>query len=534
MPAGTKDRIFWGIGRVLAKNRRNEILASGARWRLLKLLNIYRLLVASATIAVSLTPLFARDLDIQAPYVVASTGTIYLFIGLASIAFLARQWPSLAIQSELQPLCDLVALTVITQASGAQISLFAFLLIPPVAVAAASALNLRRGVFFAALSALITIGATIGAGFNQQLAVLMYARTGLFALGLVVVAVIAHQLATRFFETEALAEKRGIEVRELDAINRRIIAHLKTGVLITDKNGDILRSNPAAARYIKPQLRSAVARLVSDNPRSTRSVYEPENDSSLLLTVMPLGPTGNARRLIFIEDNAIAHEQARAMKLAALGRLTAGIAHQVRNPLSAIAHANALLAEDGTLDGQQQHLSRIIANQSSRLGGMVESILKLSRRETAQPALIALKAWLDEFLRDYTERHPEQSGRLKIAAEKIDGVEVRFDPGQLEHVVTNLVDNAFLHGDSSKGVYLKVGFNAAHVYLDVLDRGSGIAQPERLFEPFATTRSDGTGLGLYLAHELAVANNAELTASPRASGGTRFRVEFAQDKAWLE
>lgn len=534
MPAGTKDRIFWGIGQVLAKRRRNEILAAGARWRLLKLLNIYRMLVASASIAVALTPLFARHLDIQAPYVVAVTGSSYLLLGLLSIGLLARQWPSLSIQSELQPLVDLVALIVITQASGAQIPLFVFLLIPPVAVAAASALNLRRAVFFAALCALITLGATLGVGFNQDLAILIYTRAGFFALGLIAVAISAHQMATRLFETEALAEKRGIEVRELDAINRRIIAQMRTGVMITDASGDILRANPAATGYITPQLRSAISRLAGSAAYSGSSVYERENASSLLLTVVPLNPSRNARRLVFLEDNEVAHEQARAMKLAALGRLTAGIAHQVRNPLAAISHANELLREDGTLDGQQQHLSRIITNQSARLSGMVESILKLSRRDTVQPALIELKPWLDSFLRDYSERHPEQADRLRLNADKMDSVEVRFDPGQLEHVVVNLVDNAFLHGDSDKGVAIRVGFNSAHVYLDVLDRGPGIAQPERLFEPFATTRTDGTGLGLYLARELAVANNARLSAYARESGGTRFRLEFAQDKAWLE
>ncbi len=534
MPAGTKDRIFWGIGQVLAKRLRNEILAAEARWRLLKVLNIYRMSVASATIAVSLTPLFARHLDIQAPYVVVIAGSSYLLMGLVSIGLLARQWPGLAIQSELQPLLDLVALTVITQASGAQISLFVFLLIPPVAVAAASALNLRRAVFFAALCALITLGATLGTGFSQDLAVLVYTRAGLFALGLIAVAITAHQMATRLFETEALAEKRGIEVRELDAINRRIIAHMRTGVMITDGNGDILRANPSATSYITPQLRSTIARLAGPDAPSGSSVYERENASSLLLMVVPLDSTRNGRRLVFLEDNEVAHEQARAMKLAALGRLTAGIAHQVRNPLTAIAHANELLSEDGTLDGQQQHLSRIIANQSARLGGMVESILKLSRRDTVQPSLIELKPWLDSLLRDYSERHPELANRLRLLADKMDGIEVRFDPGQLEHVVVNLVDNAFLHGDSDSGVGIRVGFNSAHVYLDVIDRGPGIAQPERLFEPFATTRTDGTGLGLYLARELAVANNAQLSAAAREGGGTRFRLEFAQDKAWLE
>jgi two-component system sensor histidine kinase PilS (NtrC family) len=533
MPDGTKDRVFWSISRFLAKRARPEILATPARWRLLKALNIYRLLVAGTSIIVAATPLIAEYLHITAPTTVAITGIIYLALGLVSIGFLSRHWPGLGIQVEFQPLLDLIALTVITQAANSDLGIFSFLLIAPVAVAAANALNLRRALFFSALCALTVLGATLGTGLTKNLAVLLYARAGLFALGLMVVAFIAYQLATRLFETEALAEQRGIEMRELDDINRRIIAQLRTGVVITDYRGEFLRLNPAATRYNEPALRTTITRLAGVEARHGSLVYQHQAAGALLLTVMPLGSGQNARRLVFIEDTEIAREQARAMTLAALGRLTAGIAHQVRNPLSAISQANQLLAEDDTLDNEQQHLSRIIGNQSARLAGMVDSILKLSRRETVEPGLIELATWLDTLVQDYGERHPERIPHLHRAGMS-QSIETRFDPGQLEHVVVNLVDNAFIHGNSRAGVYLRIGFSGARAYLDVLDRGPGIAQPERLFEPFATTRANGTGLGLYLARELAIANGAHLEAYPRKNGGSRFRLEFAQDNAWLE
>ena len=533
MPDGTQDRIFWSISRLLAKRARPEILATPARWRLLKVLNIYRLLVASACIILALTPIAVDQLNIESPIIVAITGIIYLALGLTSIGLLSHQWPGLGVQVEIQPLLDLVAITVLTQAANADLGIFSFLLIPPIAAAAASALNLRRALFFAALSALIMLGATLGSGFTRNLAVLLYARSGLYALGLLALAFIAYQLATRLFETEALAVQRGIEVREMDAINRRIIAQLRTGVIITDDRGEFLRLNPAATHYSDPALRATITRLAGPEAKHGSTVYQRKEGGALLLTVLPLGNNENARRLVFVEDTEIAHEQARAMTLAALGRLTAGIAHQIRNPLSAISQANQLLAEDGILDGEQQHLSRIIANQSARLAGMVDSILKLSRREAAEPAHIELKSWLDEFVQDYGERHPDRLPHLHLVSAN-PSVETRFDPGQLQHVVTNLVDNAFVHGDPGAKVYLRIGFSGAHVYLDVLDRGPGIAQPERLFEPFATTRASGTGLGLYLARELAIANGAHLEAYPRQNGGSRFRLEFAQDNAWLE
>jgi two-component system sensor histidine kinase PilS (NtrC family) len=322
-------------------------------------------------------------------------------------------------------------------------------------------------------------------------------------------------------------------MRELNDINRRIIAQLHTGVVITDDHGEFLRLNPAATRYNEPALRTTIARLAGAEARHSFLAYQRQGAGALLLTVMPLGSGQNARRLVFIEDAEIAHEQARTMTLAALGRLTAGIAHQIRNPLSAISQANQLLAEDDTLNNEQQHLNHIIGNQSARLAGMVDSILKLSRRETAEPGHIELTTWLDTLVQDYGERRPERSPHLHLV-DTNQNIEIRFDPGQLEHIVINLVDNAFVHGNSRTGVYLKIGFSGARVYLDVLDRGPGIAQPEHLFEPFATTRANGTGLGLYLARELAIANGARLEAYPRKNGGSRFRLEFAQDNAWLE
>ncbi len=533
MPDGTKDRIFWSISQLLAKRVRPEMRATPTRWHLLKILNIYRLLVAGTSIVIAVTPITTEYLHLAAPTTIAITGIIYLILGLLSIGFLSYRWPRLGIQAEFQPLLDLIALTVITQAASSDLGIFSFLLIAPVTVAAANALNLRRALFFAALCALTVLGVTLGTGLTQNLAILLYARAGLFALGLLAAAFIAYQLATRLFRTEALAEQRGIEMRELDDINRRIIARLRTGGVITNDHGEFLRLNPAATRYDKPALRATIAHLAGTGAEHGSQVYRRREAGALLLTVMPLGSGQNARRLVFIEDAEIAHEQARAMTLAALGRLTAGIAHQVRNPLSAISQANQLLAEDGTLDNEQQHLSRIIGNQSARLADMVDSILKLSRRKTSEPEPIELATWLDAFVQDYGERHPDRLPHLHLTGTP-QGIRTRFDPGQLEHVVVNLVDNAFVHGDSRTGVYLRIGFSDARAYLDVLDRGPGIAQPERLFEPFATTRANGTGLGLYLARELAIANGAHLEASERKSGGSRFRLEFAQDNAWLE
>ncbi|MGH8272482.1 MAG: sensor histidine kinase, partial [Gammaproteobacteria bacterium] len=237
--------------------------------------------------------------------------------------------------------------------------------------------------------------------------------------------------------------------------------------------------------------------------------------------------------LIFIEDARAAVEQAQALKLAALGRLTAGIAHQVRNPLAAIAHANQLLAETPALDERARELVRIIARQSTRLDGVVEDILSLSRPGTARPRALSLALCLDGFVGDYRERQPGRAHRLQMRMQVPDA-EVNFDMGHLDHIVGNLVDNAFVHGDSAEGVEMLLDVQHGQACLEVLDRGPGPGDTSRFFEPFFTTHASGTGLGLYIARELANANGARLTVSARDGGGTRFRLEFARDNAWLQ
>lgn len=530
---GAKDRIFWAIGERFAKSGHATAAGYAVRWHLLELLNIYRLLVAAAAIAIAAAPPAARALQISAPLVVGLAGLGYLLLGLAAIAALAREQPSLEVQAQIEPLADLLAAVVFVQATGADLGILAFMLIVPVTAAAAALRSLRSVVFFAALAALTVLAAAIGTQVGQALPVTVYTEAGLFGLGIFALALITHALAIRLLESETLAARRGMALRELDAINRRIIAQLRTGVAVTDANGDILRMNPAAAALLDAASRAVLRRLAGGEARRRTHNIETTNGGTLILTVIPLDETESGGRLVFVEDANAAMEQAQSLKLAALGRLTAGIAHQVRNPLAAIAHANQLLAETPELGDRESRLVDIISHQSTRLDGVVGDILSLSRRGAAHSRNFDLNDWLGQFADVYRERQPERAHHLHCEpAER--AIEVRFDPGHLEHIAANLVDNAFVHADSEAGVKVRVGSMAGSVYLDVLDRGPGIAQPDRLFEPFATTRAEGTGLGLYLARELAAANGARLAASPRQGGGTRLRLEFAQGNAWLE
>ncbi|MGH8273667.1 MAG: sensor histidine kinase [Gammaproteobacteria bacterium] len=536
--AGGEGRLFWRIGPIFAKRStatERHGGRGGVRWRLLELLNIYRIIVAAATIVVAVAPPVARTLQVSSPEAVFAAGIIYLLFALIAIPTLAHERPGLWIQSQLEPIVDLLASAVIVQATGADLGILAAMLASPVAVAAAAATSRKQAVFFAALAALTVLAAAAGSQLSLALPPNIYTEAGLFGLGALALALVSHSLASRLLESEILALIRGKEVRQLDAMNRHIVAQLATGIMVTDASGSLLRTNPAAKRLLDTAGRAAAIRLAVAGKGQRRETHNLKltGGETRFLTILPLESDSASSRLIFVEDARAAKEQAQSLKLAALGRLTAGMAHQIRNPLSAIVHANQMLAETRGLNERTRRLIAVISHQSARLDAMVEDILALSKPGAARPRSFDLAAWLDGFLADYRDRKPENSNRLKVWLDD-NSIETRFDLSHLDHIVTNLLDNAFRHANTPAGVQLTAGKRNGQAFLDVLDRGPGLADSERLFEPFHTTHSAGTGLGLYIARELATANGAWLTATARKGGGTRFHLQFTREQSWLK
>ena len=377
-----------------------------------------------------------------------------------------------------------------------------------------------------AVATLLLLAVVLVAHLGGPTSIAGYSAAALLGLGLFALAWLGHFLATRLLASEALAQRRGLDVERLDALNRRVIAELDIGLVIIDAAGRILRTNPAVHHLLGDEGLLRLAELIHE----PREDYGEERLISLSggarrrIRLRALGQ--HRERLVFIEDANAAAAQAQALKLAALGRLSAGIAHQVRNPLAAISHASQLLGESAVLGEHEHRLVGIIERQSRRLENVVEDVLRLSRRAPADVRGFDLVEWLHHFRARYGESRPEHLPRLKIyTPERI--LPVRFDSGHLSLIVENLVDNAFGHGASAAGVAIRASQSAAMVYLDVLDRGPGVAgREEDMFEPFATTHAQGTGLGLYLARELAAANGAEISAGPRRDGGARFRLKM--------
>jgi two-component system sensor histidine kinase PilS (NtrC family) len=228
-------------------------------------------------------------------------------------------------------------------------------------------------------------------------------------------------------------------------------------------------------------------------------------------------------------------ERVQQSKLAALGRLSASIAHEIRNPVGAMSHAGQLLAESPGIGPAERRLTDIIRSNSERVSTIINNVLQLSRREATRPTRLPLHDWFDDFSREFAETMQIEPGLIDIQAASED-IEVRFDPTHLHQVVWNLCDNALKYGGSKVEIRLS-RLNASYrPYLEVSDRGDGIepAAADRLFEPFYTGRKGGTGLGLFIARELCQLNRAVLLYEPRGGGGSVFRIVFSDPQRWEE
>jgi two-component system sensor histidine kinase PilS (NtrC family) len=245
----------------------------------------------------------------------------------------------------------------------------------------------------------------------------------------------------------------------------------------------------------------------------------------------PLGNRNEGDMLIFLEDTSQITREALQLKLASLGRLTASIAHEIRNPLGAISHASQLFGESHDLNPADRRLTEIIKTNSARVNQVIENVLQISRGSPGNPVPIRLQTWFQELTTELVKNQGFQPGALRLQIEP-EECRVVADPEQLRQVVTNLCSNAREAIADPQLLELRIVGGITkdydHPVVDILDNGPGI-EPEvakQIFEPFFTTRNKGTGLGLYIAKELCEINRIRLEYIPGPTGGSCFRLHF--------
>lgn len=516
-------------------------------WTPLHYLNLYRLALAGLFVSLAglgIGPELLGKLD---PGLFLATSAIYLAAGLVNVVTIALRFPAFSIQVYSQILVDFVAITVLMHTSGGIGSGLGMLLV--VAIAGGSLLTVgRTAIALAAAASLFVLLEEIYAQLEQVFPTTHYTQAGLLGVTFFTTAMLAHVLARRVRESEELAARRGTDLAFMEQLAAYVIERMQTGIMILGEAGVVKLANdsarhllglhaaPTDAIELPPALRAQFTAWIDDPGHDTMTFRAPATGADLLprFARISTDPAGDV--LVFLEDTAATAQQAQQLKLASLGRLTASIAHEIRNPLGAISHAGQLLAESPGIASADQRLTEIIRDHSKRMNTIIENILRLSRRGQAHPEEFELKPWLVEFHSEFTRSHQIEPGQIRLTVRPAD-LCVRIDRSQLHQILLNLCENGFTHSQPANHtprLTLEGGFlNDSNIpYLAVIDNGHGIAPDtaEHMFEPFFTTQSSGTGLGLYIARELCEANQARLSYAPADSGGSCFSITFADPR----
>ncbi|TAH41750.1 MAG: PAS domain-containing protein [Betaproteobacteria bacterium] len=427
----------------------------------------------------------------------------------------------------LQILVDVLALSVIMWASGGYRSGMPVLMMVVLAGTGLLAEG-RMVLFFAALATLAVLieNAWRFASGGQPGDFL---QVGIFCTGFFGIAVVSRRLALRAQANASLAAERGAALVRQQAVNERIIRDMHDGVIVVGADGRALQVNPQAAALL------GVSRIEG----RMLSEIDPVFDEALAHDgqeprVLRLGPGGRLMRcrtvhseaegaagevLIYLTDFEDVERQMQQLKLAALGRLTASMAHEIRNPLSAVTQAAELLCEEKRAN-MQARLARIINDNAHRIERMIRDVLALGRREHIVPEALPLAAFAAEVIdaRVLTDEVERAVYALDIGGDITLGV----DRAHLHQILDNLLANARRYCSGRPGsvrLYAEA-LAGGRVALHVADDGPGLDEATRghLFEPFFTTHAKGTGLGLYIARELAEANDATLELDGEGAG----------------
>jgi two-component system sensor histidine kinase PilS (NtrC family) len=503
-------------------------------WRSLRFFSIYRLSIAVLFLVAALVFGDTVSLGAQNPMLFNRVTAVYVLLATVFLVALLRRPRLFNLQLSVQVAADIAALTLMMFASGGQKSGIAILLLVVVAGAALVGQG-RMTLFYAALASVSMLLEESWRALTRGADTADFVRTGIISVAFFGTAVIARLLAQRLVANETLARERGRELDDQLRISEQIIRDMEDGVLVVDGAGRVRQLNPRARALLDVAASDGVeltllSRGLAERHRvwhaqSVEVVEMLRQEDGCLLRVryLPSAESGG-HALIYLEDMERVQSQAQQLKLAALGRLTANMAHEIRNPLAAISHAAELLAEEDT-DPLHQRLARIIHDNTRRLNRLVTEVLELGRRDRTQPETVRWKVFVTGFLEELALHDASVSRRVHVAE---DDVDLRFDRGHLYRVLWNLLGNALRHASSEDGAVrleAKVANMENRVELHVIDDGPGVdeAQRNQVFEPFFTTHGAGTGLGLYIARELCEASGARLELLDEGPGA-HFRI----------
>jgi two-component system sensor histidine kinase PilS (NtrC family) len=416
--------------------------------------------------------------------------------------------------------------------------------------AAAVLLPLRKALLIASIASLSMVGTAtwrfaMSGGTADSLI-----QAALFGITAMVAAVLANRLAYWGRDFRLIAEKRKVTLTELEQVNELIIRRMRTGVVAIDETNMIRVMNESAwfllgspevrqrsLRSLSPRLEQALADWKKQPDIEPKPVILEPSQAQILPSFVSLPRDSGLGAMIFLNDNNVVARRAIELSVNSLAKLSGSIAHEIRNPLAALNHASQLLEESPQIRLAEMRLIHIIQNHAKRMNGIVENILQLSRREQSRPELLPLHIFLPEFANEFETSQTNRALEFQTAIDT-EETYVLYDKSQLSQCLWKLLDNAVDHASRDKAnpavrLALRRDPEAGFCIITVADNGPGItkAQLSKIFEPFYTTRKEGSGLGLYIARQLCEANQAELTVDSEPGEGAYFHIRLALAKA---
>ncbi|ENX31905.1 hypothetical protein F889_03795 [Acinetobacter colistiniresistens] len=497
----------------------------------------YRLIIAVSLLLIYLLTAEQLSGNYVYPFLYFYTLICYIAFNIFQLALLQLVPIHISKQLIFIFLIDVICLSLITFASGGpnlQLSLLYVIII------FSSALLLN-----AHLSLIITLFAVIMVVYQRFLGDFFDANnlthlgnSVFLAFLFFVVHAIGRIAVQRFKILETLTFNQSIEIHQLQNINRYILEQIEDGYLVLDESNHIVLTNPAANTLLGIHLPTSLEKtpliklqpdlfeLIQFSKLEDGEEFSFESQQSpytINVRVKHLVVPEQALVLLVLKDAQKLTQQVQQLKLAALGQLSASIAHEIRNPLAAIVQANELLKDSDA--HQLNMLSHMISKQAKRIDNIVQDTLAMARNKPTEPQVIELNPFFESLLNEDLA-----DAKHRIQLKQAEQLSILFDEKQLRQVLINLIRNALRHNSTDAPyIEVEVQLKDGRTCIDVIDFGTGVSKRDisQLFKPFFSTEIKGTGLGLYLSHTFCEANHAKLTYIERQQGAC-FRIECSK------
>lgn len=506
-------------------------------WSLLKVFFIYRFFVSSLFVFLFYSRFGPSLLGTYDAYLFFYTSLGYWMLSLLSGILIFWRIISYTSQAQTVIFTDIIFITILMHASGGINSGIGILL--TVSIAAGGLLiGGRCALLFAALASLSILTEQIYAirinAFNNT----TFTYSGMLGAAYFTIAYLSYVLAKRTEQSEIIASKHQQTILNLEELNQYIIQHLQSGIIISNSQQQIKMCNKATLNIIKSNnTLTQPARLTDISPQLSHCFQKWLVDLTQDFALLQLSEQHKIHirfstfktnietfYMIILEDFSLYNQRLQQSKLASLGRLTASIAHEIRNPLGAISHAGQLLSEAPTLSPQDLRLTEIIQSHCQRVNKIIEDVLQLSRRHPSKREKINLTFWIQTYLENFIEETLCSPDKFTVDVKQTN-LWVYMDSGHLKQIFDNLCSNALKYGNSNAKTIIEISLSENSPCLSILDNGPEIDSEtaKLLFEPFFTTSPSGTGLGLYISKELAELNQAKLSYAIR-NGKSCFKL----------